>query len=157
MRFESVLAGLLVMLLSVSVAAQDSLGRLLTTPRERQLIANRHQLLVPQTETTQLQEQLLHFDGVVRRDDGRLDVWINGQLIVDLQQLHKLGVIDVSDDENPQLVVLTAEGAVYKVLAGQAFDRQQQRVLESWQVTAAVLAGQTTVEGGAAGLPGPQK
>ncbi len=157
MRFESVFAGLLVLLLSVSVTAQDSLGRLLTTPRERQLIANRHQLLMPVTDTTQPQEQLLRFDGVVRRSDGRLDVWINDQLIIDPQQLHELGVIDVSHAENPQLVVLSAAGVVYTLRAGQAFDRQQQRVLESWQVGAAVLAGQATVEDGAAGPSGPQK
>lgn len=146
MRFKSVSAGLLMAILCVSALAQDSLGRLLTTPQERQLIANRHPLLVQQTQTSRLRERLLRFDGVVRRDDGRLDVWIDGRLIVAPRQLRELGVMEVLHDKNPQLVIRTGEGAVFALRPGQVFDRQQQRVLEPWQVTAELLAGQVDAQ-----------
>lgn len=141
MRLDQVAMAFLVMALTATAVAQELLGRLLTTPQERRLIADRHQLLETGADTKQPQERIVRFDGVVKRDDGRLEIWVDGRLITETEQLHSLGVVQVLQGEDPQLVILTVDGAVYRLCPGQAFDRQRKQVLESWQVSSVWLAG----------------
>ena len=135
---------LLLLLALNSVAwASDRLGRLLTSPEERRLIAAN--LEGPAEEARE--SRLVRFDGVMEVEQGRLAVWVNGRRFDQLNQLERQGMVLVNRETEPlNLVVLGEDGVLHRLLPGQAFDRTAGRVLESWEVSKVEVAERKTVE-----------
>jgi len=135
---------LLLLLVMNSVAwASDQLGRLLTSPEERRLIAAN--LEGPAEEAREA--RLVRFDGVMEVEQGRLAVWVNGRRFDQPNQLERQGMVLVSRETEPlKLAVLGEDGVLHRLLPGQAFDRTSGRVLESWEVSKVEVAEQATVE-----------
>jgi len=126
---------------SAGAVAQDQLGRLLTSPEERLLIARRHGLVIEEPS----EQQTVRFDGVVEGDDGKLCVWVNGSRYDAAAELERMGmVLVVREGASVRLAVLTTDGVLHYLMPGQVFDRSRNRILEPWELEKALLAEQET-------------
>lgn len=78
MKTSQLIAGIAVLLLTASVAAQTPpLGRLFLTPDTRAYLERQRQLDIK--ETRNLEGGTLRLDGVVVRSSGKSTVWVNNQ------------------------------------------------------------------------------
>ncbi len=143
MRAEGLALLLLACLASAAMA--DPLGRLLTSPEERRLIAASLGGAGEEAGET----QVVRFDGALEVELGRLAVWVNGRRFDRPEQLEGQGMVLVNREKEPlHLAVLGDDGLLHRLMPGQAFDRTTGRVLEAWQVEQA-SPGQTDREPGA--------
>ncbi|HHH13867.1 MAG TPA: hypothetical protein ENJ98_06480 [Thiolapillus brandeum] len=116
-----------------AISVPDGLGKLLTTPEERQLIAaRRHPAEAPAEEPKG--GELLRFEGVARDEEGTLDVWINGEALGGPSRLRQFGMSLVQGGDGVvRLVLLTPDHGFVRLAPGQAYDRATGRVLEPWE------------------------
>lgn len=129
--------------------AADGLGRLLTSPEERRLIAAS---LGNQVEETEV--QLVRFEGVMEVEGGRLVVWVNGSRIDQPGQLEQRGMVLVARQAEPlHLAVLGDDGILHRLMPGQVFDRATNRILEPWEVEETPPGSEAAEKGEQAGGP----
>ncbi len=120
---------LLVLSLHALQGSAGGLGRLLTSPEERQFI-DRHLAGSPGEET---QPDLLQFEGAMVTDGGRLAFWINGRRYEGAEALEPLGLVLVEGPAGPvMLAALDREGRVRHLMPGQVLDRATGQVRDLW-------------------------
>jgi len=130
----SVAAGSIVLAAWPGTAFPDGLGKLLTTPEERALIAARRHLAENPVKEEKRGE-LVRFTGVARDRAGTLEVWVNGVSLGEPERLRGMGMsLLQGKDGVPRLVLLTQDHGLVPLLPGQAYDRISGRVLEAWQL-----------------------
>ena len=114
-------------------ASADGLGRLLTTPSERQLIMASRRL--EQTGGTIGEKSgAIRFEGVARDEEGALKVWVNGNSFSSLEELAHAGMaLVVGKGAEARLVVHTKEGKTVRLLPGQIYDPAVASVLDAWE------------------------
>ncbi len=133
------LAALLCLLVvSLPIEAGDSLGRLLTSPEERRLIA------AARSGALEQEQNLVRFDGAVAVAGGGFVAWVDGIRIERHGELERRGLSLVLDrGPSPSLAVLGSDGRLHYLLPGQSFDRNGNRVLQPWETGDRQLAAQS--------------
>ncbi|GEM_PF-2918969 len=134
------------MLWRMGAADADGLGKLLTTPSERQLIEASRRL--EQTGGTMGEKNgAIRFEGVARDEEGALKVWVNGSAFSTPEALRRSGMALVAGDgTEARLVVHTMEGKTVQLLPGQIYDPASAAVLDTWEQGAGTGAEETKGE-----------
>ena len=112
--------------------ADEGLGRLLTSPEERRLIAAARGQGDPASGE---EPARIHFEGALRGSDGRLMVWINGRPWSPAELARSARLRLVLQEPPLRLAVLGDDGRPHLLRPGQSYDRQLGRVLEPWEHT----------------------
>jgi hypothetical protein len=126
---QPMLCGLLWIVCATSVTAADGLGRLFFAPAQRaQLDTARAQrdrrvpITVDNTEQPAVQRpDVLTYSGVVRRNDGKSTVWINGKPMTERTRDSDVNVLGVRRDGAVSVAVPQADRSA-SLKVGQSMD-----------------------------------
>ncbi|MCF6282437.1 MAG: hypothetical protein L3J28_09540 [Candidatus Polarisedimenticolaceae bacterium] len=137
---------LLVALLIVSsVSADDEMGRLFSTPADRQVL-DRLRSGLEQSKTRldvgagMVGEVLLpssepfYLNGLVQRSDGRTTVWVNGERIDQQSGTDELKLRSRADRKSRVKLRLNEEQRNVVLKPGQAWDPASQQIIERYRV-----------------------
>jgi len=117
------------------VLAAEPIGRLFFTVEQRVQLDNlRAQRIVASQVRDEPVPELIKFNGVVRRSDGKADVWINGQLMSESELKTKQSITGTIG-RNGQVVLQSPQGETRMQLkVGQRAELLSGRVEESYAV-----------------------
>lgn len=121
--------------------ADETLGRLFSTPKERanlDYLRQTRKIIVPQkVESTPLSVEVLalpkavELQGYVKRSDGKQGtVWINQQAIQEGTKNGEVAVGHLPHQQNRVPIQINASGKVLTLKAGQTYDPETNRVRE---------------------------
>ncbi len=130
---------------SQSSLAADSMGRLFTSPVERnnleQLRQTKKKLIVPTVidapanalEAVAIQlPDAVNLQGYVKRNDGKLGtVWVNDQALQENSRNKDVAVGSLPEDSNRVPLKLSGNGKQLNLKAGQVYDPETGRVREA--------------------------
>lgn len=133
--------GMLLLVSSQLVCADESFGRLFSTSKERanlDYLRQTRKIVVPQTvEPTASPVQVLalpkavELQGYVKRSDGKQGtVWINQQAIQEGTKNGEIAVGHLPQQQNRVPIKINASGKVLTLKAGQTYDPETNRVRE---------------------------
>jgi len=133
--------GILMLASCQLVCADESFGRLFSTPKERanlDYLRQTRKIIVPQTVApTASPVQLLalpkavELQGYVKRSDGKQGtVWINQQAIQEGTKNGEIAVGHLPHHQNRVPIQINASGKVLTLKAGQTYDPETNRVRE---------------------------
>lgn len=140
-------------LLSIESRAWDNLGRLFTTPEQRERIdearfGEHAPVSSPDAVMTQYTErELWVFNGVLVGGDGHHEVWINGRRKEKGVTLRLDGAV---------LLELPASGMPVRLKPGQAVDPLTGQVMEPWELAAQPVPTTEETDAGAASASEPE-
>ena len=145
---------LLAYCLSIEAHAWDNLGRLFTTPEQRERIdAVRFGQQASDTQPDrvvgqEVDRELWVFNGVLMGEDGHREVWINGHRRDRGVSLRLDGSV---------LLELPASGTSVRLKPGQAVDPLTGQVMEPWEMSGQPVSttGETDTEAAPASGPEP--
>jgi hypothetical protein len=127
---------ILAFVIATNVAATP-LDRLFTTAQERAYLDKARKNYkfnqtvfehADQQRPLKLKEKSIVFNGVVRRDNGKKEIWINGKKVTDSKSINK----SVSSD-NSILVKRANRKNPVSVRPGQTLDSDSGQIVESYQ------------------------
>lgn len=138
---KRLMIGMLLLVSSQWVCAEDSFGRLFSTPKERvnlDYLRQTRKIVVPQTvEPIASPVQVLslpkavELQGYVKRSDGKQGtVWINQQAIQEGTKNSEIAVGHLPQQQNRVPIQINASGKVLTLKAGQTYDPETNRVRE---------------------------
>ena len=138
---KRLMIGIVMLTGSQLICADESLGRLFSTPKERANLDHLRQarkIIVPQTvEPTASPVQVLalpkavELQGYVKRSDGKQGtVWINQQAIQEGTKNGEIAVGHLPQQQNRVPIQINASGKVLTLKAGQTYDPDTTRVRE---------------------------
>ena len=116
MKFASSLIAVLLLFAVDAAPAAESLGRLFYTPAERtQLdgLRSRKNIPAPIQQEPVPAPEVVTYEGVVRRSDGKTTVWINNQVVNDGKATDGLPISSrVRPDDSVSLKLPQASGSI---------------------------------------------
>lgn len=138
---KSWLISVLIMTASQLALADDSFGRLFSTPKERanlDYLRQSRKIIVPQKVESAPQSvevlaltKAVELQGYVKRSDGKQGtVWINQQAIQEGTKNDEIAVGRLPEQQNRVQIQINGSGKVLSLKAGQTYDPETNRVRE---------------------------
>jgi hypothetical protein len=131
---------MLLVMFSGQLLADDSIGRLFSTPNDRanlDFLRHSRKVIVPQkVEPNAIQPQAalpnsVELQGYVKRTDGKKGtVWVNDQAVQEGTSNHEIAVGQIPTQQNRVPIQINASGKVLSLKAGQTYDPETNRVRE---------------------------
>jgi hypothetical protein len=135
---------LLALLVASTAVADDQIGRLFSTPDDRAKLDTLRSGLVKKMVLSEpvgeggksgLQPaEPLYFNGLVRRSDGRMTLWVNGQRLDQSGGSDELTLHRRADRQNRVKLRLKKERRTIQLKPGQAWDPAVKQVVDHFRI-----------------------
>lgn len=119
-------------LLDAAYYDEHSLGKLFTTPAERQKIDSENRSDVPQLVSRRIAPTSVKIDGVIIRSKGKNTVWVNGNRTSGNRVVGGVKVFAASLSKNNLIVPVLVDGRTVRIKPGQSWSEETDSIVDSY-------------------------
>ena len=117
---------------SAEIFDERLLGRLFTSPAERQKIDSENRGDVPQVSSSRIVPSSISVNGIVIRSKGKNSVWVNGKRASGNEMVGGVKVFSKSVSKDNVTIPVLVDGKSVKIKPGQSWSEESGKIVDSY-------------------------